>query len=245
VTGPLGEAWEREADAWTAWARAPGHDAFWHLTLPALLALLPAPGSCTLDLGCGEGRLARALTARGHRVVGVDSSPTLIALAAHDDAPTTGVRADLAALPLGGDTADLAVASMSLHDVDDLDGALREVARVLRPGARLVLAIVHPVNSAGRFAEATADAPFVITGSYLDSFRYSDRAERDGLTMTFHSMHRPLERYSRALEGAGFLIEALREPRWSTAWKFREGFDRIPLLLIVVAVRPDVRPARA
>jgi ubiquinone/menaquinone biosynthesis C-methylase UbiE len=51
---------------------------------------------------------------------------------------------------------------MVLHDVDDLDGAVREAARVLEPGGRLCLAIVHPMNSAGRFEGEAADAPFRI-----------------------------------------------------------------------------------
>jgi hypothetical protein len=41
VTGSLRQAWEAEAEAWTAWARAPRHDAFAHLTLDALRSLLP------------------------------------------------------------------------------------------------------------------------------------------------------------------------------------------------------------
>jgi hypothetical protein len=54
-------------------------------------------------------------------------------------------------------------------------------------------------------------APFVVEGSYLDTHRYTDEIERDGLPMTFHSVHRPLEEYSRALEDAGLVVEAIRE----------------------------------
>ncbi|TMA36985.1 MAG: methyltransferase domain-containing protein [Deltaproteobacteria bacterium] len=50
------------------------------------LALLPPPRRLTLDLGCGEGRLSRDLETRGHRVVGVDGSPTLVRLAREADA---------------------------------------------------------------------------------------------------------------------------------------------------------------
>jgi hypothetical protein len=89
---------------------------------------------------------------------------------------------------------------------------VREVARVLEPGGLLCAAIVHPINSAGRFESDAADAPFVIKGEYLGTFSYSDTIERDGLSMTFHSQHRPLESYFLALEKAGLLVEALREP---------------------------------
>jgi SAM-dependent methyltransferase len=245
VTDSLRQAWEAEAEAWAAWARAPRHDAFSHITLPELRPLLPEPGGWTLDLGAGEGRMGRALAAAGHRVLGLDSSPTLTRLAATHDQPVESVVADLAALPLRAGSADLAVACLSLQDVDDLDGAVREAARVLRPGGRLVVAIVHPINSAGRFAAPSPDAPFVITGSYFDSFRYSDHIERGGYTMTFHSLHHSLERYSRALEAAGFLIEALREPAWRDAGDetSTEGWHRIPCFCLLRARAPS-SPAR-
>src|SRR5207253_10004226 len=102
---------------------------------------------------------------------------------------------------------------MSLQDVDNLDQALAEIARILLPGACACIAIVHPINSAGKFSTEDADSPFVIDASYLDSFRYVFPIERNGLSMDFHSDHRSLETYSRAIEKAGLLIEAIREPR--------------------------------
>lgn len=67
---------------------------------------------------------------------------------------------------------------MSLQDVDDLDGAVRESARVLEPGRRLCLAIVHPINSAGRFDGDASDSPFVIEASYLEDSYYADTLAR-------------------------------------------------------------------
>jgi SAM-dependent methyltransferase len=242
VTEPLRRLWDHQAEAWAAWARAPDHDTFWHFTRWRLFELLPEPGALTLDLGAGEGRLARELTARGHRVVGVDSSETLSRLAATHDEATATVVGDLAALPAATATADLAVACLSLQDVDDLDGALRETARVLQPGGRLCLAIVHPINSAGHFTGEDADAPFVIDGTYLSEFRYSDHLERDGLTMTFHSAHRPLETYAAALAAAGLLIETIREPAWDSpprTARFR-GWARVPMFCFIRALKPGL-----
>ena len=75
-------SWEWQADRWLRWARTPGHDAYWHYRKAFFGAIAPAPGRRTLEVGCGEGRVARDLAARGHRVVGVDTSPTLVAHAA-------------------------------------------------------------------------------------------------------------------------------------------------------------------
>lgn len=88
--------WREVARQWVAWARTPGHDVFfWDYNLPVLLDLLPQPGLLTVDLGCGEGRLGRELTARGHRVVGVDASAVLASAAAtHPQSPQHAVIAD-------------------------------------------------------------------------------------------------------------------------------------------------------
>ena len=85
-------------------------------------------------------------------------------------------------------------------------------ARVLVPGGRLCFSIVHPINSAGEM-HRPAGAPYEIRGSYLEESRYRYDMDREGIALSFHSMHRPLEAYAKALESAGFLIESLREPR--------------------------------
>jgi hypothetical protein len=132
---------------------------------------------------------------------------------------------------------DLAIAFMSLQDVDDVGGAVHEAARVLVMGGCLCIAIVHPLNSAGKFESKEPDSSFVIRGSYLDEFRYSDEIQRDGLPMTFHSEHRPMEAYSRALEDAGFVIEAIREPRHPGGTGKDLRWRRVPPFLHLRAVR--------
>jgi len=171
----------------------------------------------------------------------IDASPTLVAHAREAD-PSMDVRlGDGARLPLPDQAADLVLAFMSLQDMDDMVGAVREAFRVLGPEGRFCLAVVHPLNSAGKFSSEAADAPFTIAGDYFARHLYSDAIDRDGLPMTFHSQHRPLEGYFSALEQAGFLVEAVREvtvgqgslqdprdPRWL----------RIPLFLHVRALKP-------
>jgi SAM-dependent methyltransferase len=240
-TMDLRASWEAQASQWIAWARADGHDSYWNYHRDQFLGLLPPPGRCTLDIGCGEGRLLRDLKRLGHQVIGIDTSPTLVAAARERD-PSIDIRvADAVALPLGDASADLAIAFMSLHDINELSAAVREAARVLCRGGHLCLAIVHPINSAGRFAESTASAPFVIRGAYLRPFYYADAIERAGLTMTFHSRHRPLESYFRALEEAGLLVEAVREPTVPDDAIISDAgrrWQRVPLFLHIRACRP-------
>jgi ubiquinone/menaquinone biosynthesis C-methylase UbiE len=138
----LSRAWEDNAAAWVTWARVPGHDSYWRFHRNLFLGIVPPPSDRTLDLGCGEGRLARDLAAQGHDVVGVDASPTMLA-AAQEASPEMELHlADAADLPFPDASFALVVAFMSLQDVDDLAGAVRESARVLATGGRLCLAIV-------------------------------------------------------------------------------------------------------
>jgi SAM-dependent methyltransferase len=228
----LSEAWEREARNWIRWARTPGHDSYWRFHRDQFLELLPPPGHLTVDVGCGEGRLPRDLKLRGHRVIGVDASPTLIEAARKADPEGDYRCADAAALPLGDGCCDLAIAFMLLHDVDDLGATVAELARILAPGGVLAMAIVHPLNSAGEFTDESATSPFVIRGAYLADAPYSDVEARNGLTMTFHSRHRPLEAYSRALEAAALLIEAIREhpvPAAVATLPRSQRWQRLPL----------------
>ena len=196
----LDAAWNAQAQAWAAWVRAPGGDPWnaW-LNWPAFAALLPPAGQLTVDLGCGEGRVGGWLA--GHRLVGVDAAPAMAALARATGAYEAVHAASASALPVADGAADLVVAYMSLHDMDDLDGALREVARVLAPGGRLCAAIVHP------FASARA-----VGGPYSEEARYSEAHDDPSLGIVFHAVHRPLARYFNALAAAGLAIERLEEP---------------------------------
>jgi SAM-dependent methyltransferase len=236
------EDWEREARNWIAWARTPGHDAYWDHSGPPFFELVPAAGHATLEVGCGEGRVARDLAARGHRVTGVDASPTLLDAARESDPGGRYVLADAAALPFEDAAFDLVVAFNSLMDVDDMPGAVRESGRVLEPGGRLCLCVTHPLADAGRWESREPDAGFVVEGSYFGRRRFEETFERDGLVISFHGWCYPLEDYFRALEKAGFLVEALREPAAPEAAsepdRSAERWRRVPNFLCVRAVRP-------
>ena len=198
----LSAAWEAHAGAWAAWARTPGHDIYFtDLNWPAFRELLPPPGRRTLDVGCGEGRVGRELAAIGHDMVGVDSAPTLVELARESGGYRELVCASAARLPWRAGSFDLVVAFMSIQDMDDPVAAIDEIARVLEPGGVLCLATLHPFN---RLPEGFED--------YFRERRFSLTVAQNALEMVFEGIDRPLETYTCALAGAGFVIEQLREP---------------------------------
>lgn len=173
-------------------------------------------------------------------MVAVDASPTMLA-AARDVDPELDVHlADAADLSFPDGSFDLVVAFMSLQDIDDFEGAIREAARVLEPGGRLCLAIVHPFVSAGGFVGDDPDSPFVVQGSYLDRSYHTDSLARDGLEITFVSEHRPIQSYIDAIAGAGLLVERLREtdvPGSGIVRPRSRRWQRIPLFLHLRAVK--------
>ncbi|HZA84288.1 MAG TPA: methyltransferase domain-containing protein, partial [Actinomycetes bacterium] len=117
------------------------------------------------------------------------------------------VVADAARLPLASGAADLVVAFMSLLNVDDPPAAVGEVGRVLAPGGRLCVALLHPIASAGSFLQDDPDARFVLTRSYFEPSCEPQVFERGGLSMTFLDRHLPLEAYFAALQAAGLVVE--------------------------------------
>jgi SAM-dependent methyltransferase len=231
------EGFEAVAAEWLAWARTEGHDDYW-LFREAFFSIVPPPGSRTLEVGCGEGRVSRDLAARGHAVTAVDASPTLLraAAAAHPEGEYVLARAER--LPFPDAAFDLVVAHNVLMDVDDMPAAVAEAARVLAPGGRLCVAVTHPLADAGRWAGSAPDAPFVVHGSYLAAGELAVTVERDGLAMTFAGRTYPLEAYARALEAAGLVIECLREPAAPPVKHDAAHWSRIPQFLHLRAAHP-------
>jgi SAM-dependent methyltransferase len=227
--------WEPEARNWIDWVRTPGHDAYWYYRDTFFDDIVPPAGRATLEVGCGEGRVARDLAARGHAVTAIDSAPTLIAAAQEADPTGTYIITDAAALPFGTSEFDLVVAYNSLMDVDDMPGAVREAARVLEPGGRFCICVTHPFMDAGAFESRAPDARFIVEGSYMGKRRFEGTFERAGLTITFRGWCHPLSDYARALEDAGFLIERLREPTHTLE---DPRHDRVPLFLHLRALKP-------
>lgn len=92
---------------------------------------------------CGTGRYAEYLAGLGHRVVGVDSSPDMLARARARVPGADLRRGDLHRLPLADSEVDVVVCALALTHVPDLGPVVAEFARVLRPGGHLVLSDAH------------------------------------------------------------------------------------------------------
>ena len=229
--------WEEQAPNWIALARAPDESYWAHRDL--FFELVPEPGARTLEIGCGEGRVTRDLRDRGHTVIGIDASPSLLAAAAEADPDGVYELSDAAALPFENERFDLVVAYNSLMDIDDMSGAVREASRVLRPGGHFCICVTHPVNDAGRFEHDEPGAALLIS-RYRGRRRYDEWFERGGVKMRFVNWCYPLEAYTTALEDAGFLIEAFREPAVDRSAVTPRGERRlrIPNFLLIRAVKP-------
>jgi SAM-dependent methyltransferase len=100
------------------------------------------PGDA-LDAACGTGRYADYLTGRGHRAVGVDSSPDMLARARARVPSGEFLLGDMRQLPLPDNCVDLVVSGLALSHVPTLAPVMAEFARVLRPGGHLVISDAH------------------------------------------------------------------------------------------------------
>jgi SAM-dependent methyltransferase len=226
-----GQDWEQQARNWIAWARKPGFDSYWRYR-DDFFALVPPPGKATVDIGCGEGRVTRDLVARGHTVTGVDAAETLLAAAREADPKSTYLHADAADLPFPDGSFDIVVGYNTFMDVADLPGALSEAARVLSPGGHLCMAITHPITNTGTINE---NGHFVLDRPYFETSRFIDHVERDGLEMVFQGWNHPLTDFTRPLEDAGLLIQAIREPQL----RQRDGtIAAVPYHFWLRAIRP-------
>jgi SAM-dependent methyltransferase len=230
--------WDQEADNWVKWARTPGHDAYWQYRDAFFDQFVPQPGRCTLEVGCGEGRVDRDLRQRGHRVVAVDRSRRLLHHAQVTDPEGVYLLANAAQLPIADASFDLVVAYNSLMDVADMSGTISEASRVLRSGGRLCACITHPLSNAGGFISSETGSTFEIAGSYFGRRAFEGTFERDGLSMTFRGWSNALEDYMRAFEHAGLLVEALREPIPVATTGHYAKWHRIPMFLTVKLVKP-------
>lgn len=238
-----GVTWEDIAD-WYAAKLASGSPIHrWALTV-LLAETGDVRGESVLDLGCGEGLIARGLAARGARVTGIDLSERMLAHARRQEAARpldidyrvadAGTLDGLADQQFTGVTANL-----SLNDIPDLGAVMRAVRRVLRPGAWFVFSVPHPCFESphamwGRTAD---DVPARLVSAYYDEVFWRSSDPHGVRRVGNH--HRMLSTYLNALINEGFVVADVAEPHPSPeVVALHPGHAQVPLLLMIRATRP-------
>jgi SAM-dependent methyltransferase len=135
-----GQLWGARAQDWAACVEQVGLPLFG----AALDAARVTAGTRLLDAGCGAGLLALLASLRGAQVTALDASPALVAIA-RQRLPAADVReGDLEALPFADASFDAVIAVNSIFYAADMAAAMRELARVARPGGRVVITAWGP-----------------------------------------------------------------------------------------------------
>jgi demethylmenaquinone methyltransferase/2-methoxy-6-polyprenyl-1,4-benzoquinol methylase len=125
-------------------------------------------GEEVLDACCGTGDLAIAADHAGGKVTGLDFSPAMLQRARRKGPGIEWVQGDLLALPFGSATFDAATVGFGVRNVEDLEQALSELRRVLRPGGRLgILEITRPRGVLAPFYRFWFDGVVPLLGKLL------------------------------------------------------------------------------
>ena len=205
------ELWETHAGWWQA-AFTEGADAEYTEQIVPLAAEHLAGAASVLDVGTGEGQLARVAAAGRARVVGVDPSWGQLAEARRRGVGPGYVRAEAVALPFPDGAFDAVLACLVFEHIDGMDRAIAEVGRVVRPGGRFLFFLNHPllqVPGSGWIDDHILEEQYWRIGPYLVEDNSLEEVDKD-VFLPF--VHRPLSRYVNAMAAAGLLVTRMEEP---------------------------------
>lgn len=239
------ERWEANAEYWVKIIRERRDRYRTELTDAAVLdAIGPCAGLRVLDAGCGEGYLSRTLAGMGADVDGVDACQSLVDAAAYPSAAGAArfTCASVDDLPFEDDAFDLVVCNHLFSHLPDPTDALREFARVLKSGGRLILLTLHPcfyVEHSERGSATSVPASQYFASRGIDQHFLVDGLESPSMVT---SWLRPLEFYAGTLRDSGFVIADLREPHPTQEqlrddpW-WRDGFPTAMFILLIAERR--------
>jgi ubiquinone/menaquinone biosynthesis C-methylase UbiE len=237
------DLWEAHADWWQREFTDGVDPEYTEQILPIVVEWTSGFGRI-LEVGTGEGQVARAIVAEnGAKVVGVDPTVNQIAEAARRGAGPTYVRSGAESLPFPDASFDAVVCCLVFEHIDDVDGALFEVSRVLRPGGRFVFCLNHPLlqtPGSGWIDDQILDPPeqYWRIGPYLTEQAVVEEVEKD---VYIRFVHRPLGRYINAIADVGMTIERMLEPAPPAGFIARAPeyteVATVPRLLTLVARR--------
>jgi len=205
--------WEEHASWWIEGFTEGADPEYEDQIIPLAVAEQGGAGR-VLDLGCGDGQIARALASTGVSVVGVDPTTNQIDVAAERAGGPVFAQAGAAVLPFSDGAFDGVIACLVFEHIDDVDAAIGEVARVLRPGGRFTFLLNHPLlqtPGSGWIDDHMVDPPeqYWRIGPYLVE---AETVEQVELGVHIRFLHRPLSRYLNALAAVGLVLERMDEP---------------------------------
>jgi SAM-dependent methyltransferase len=205
--------WEQVASWWQD-GFTNGADAEYEEQILPLIAEHLAGASAVLDVGCGEGQVARlAAGLRGvDLVVGVDPTWAQVAVAVQRGGDVLIARAEAAMLPFPDESFDGVVACLVFEHIEEMEAAISEVGRVLSPGGRFVFLLNHPLlqtPGSGWIDDTILDEQYWRIGPYLVEDNNLEEVEKD---VWIPFIHRPLSRYINAMAGCGLYLTHMDEP---------------------------------
>jgi SAM-dependent methyltransferase len=180
-------------------------------------------GRDVLEVGSGAGQCSRWVRSQGGRGFGLDLSLRQLQHSRRIDESTgvavPSVLGTATALPFPAASFDVVFSSFgALQFISDIDVAVAEVARVLRPGGRFAFSITHPTRWS--FPDDPGEGGLTATQSYWDRTPYVEVDDETG-RVAYVEHHRTLGDWVALLADAGFVITDLLEPEWP------EGHDRV------------------
>ena len=189
----MGGDWDDNAKAWIDHVGTRGDFSREYVLDPVMLERVRKGAfQSALDVGCGEGRFCRMLAKERIPAIGVDPTEALIAEARRQDPGGDYRLGGAEQLSFDDNSFDLVVSYLALIDIEDFRTALREMARVLAPGGRLLIANVSSCLSAGPADGVSSNAFKSGAGFAIDHyFEERSRAVRIG-KFRVRNWHRPL-----------------------------------------------------
>jgi ubiquinone/menaquinone biosynthesis C-methylase UbiE len=226
----VGKYWNGNAEAWTTIARA-GFDIYRdYLNTPAFFSMLPDVNELSgIDIGCGEGYNTRLLCEKGATMTAIDISEIFIQKAIEEELQDPlNINYQVASavdLPFENNQFDFATSFMCMMDIPEMEKALAEAFRVIRPGAFFQFSITHPCfdtpfrrNKRDAFGKTYA----IEVGGYFQSingqvdewiFGAAPAHLKNSLPkFKTPKFSRTLSHWVNALTQTGFVIENCNEP---------------------------------